>query len=339
MNLQQKAIIDQANKEGVLPCERDARLIVYSMVDATRKAMSKYEVGLNKMTQIQQDAVYADLEEDYKETALTIARILASGSTPSVPFTLKDMKIANGTVTGLVNGAEKHFNELISKVQDKSEVLIVLYPRDYADAMDGIQGEKDQRDLPIDDELPSKPEKGAKADKAPRVSSPTSAAALAKKATELPPKLLQDARDFITNQQVCTVSGIQNGLKIGAVKATAVLDQMSEEGLVKFIGDSKSGEYQLVRESKPDAKELTFDGEDDQAKESASSQPITELTDDLYEQIKAKVIAANKVSIGALSIAFDIDDEITEQAVERLELDGVVSEENEMGQRSVIEAE
>jgi ribosomal protein S25 len=337
MNLQQKAIIDQANKEGVLPCERDARLIVYSMVDATRKAMSKYEVSLNKMTQIQQDAVYADLEEDYKETALTIARILASGSTPSVPFTLKDMKIANGTVTGLVNGAEKHFNELISKVQDKSEVLIVLYPRDYADAMDGIQGEKDQRDLPIDDEPAAKPAKGAKADKAPRVSSPTSAAALAKKATELPPKLLQDARDFITNQQVCTVSGIQNGLKIGAVKATAVLDQMAEEGLVKFVGDSKSGEYQLVRESKPDAKELTFDGDDKEA--AVSNESITELPDDLYAQIKAKVIATNKVSIGALSIAFDIDDEITEQAVERLELDGVVSEENEMGTRSVIEAE
>lgn len=294
MNLQQKAIIDQANKEGVLPCERDARLVVYSMVDATRKAMTKYEVGLNKMTQIQQDAVFADLEEAYKEIALIIARTLASGSTPSVPFTLKDMKIANGTVTGLVNGAEKHFNELISKVQDKSEVLIVLYPRDYADAMDGIQGEKDQRDLPID-EPDAKPAKGAKA-ASPRVSSPTSAATLAKKATELPPKLLEDARSFITNQQVCTISGIQNGLKIGAVKATAVLDQMVVEGLVEFVGDSKSGEYKLARDKTPVDKildeatdpadkmvsDLTFDGDDqpDLTPEPGDEQPAAQVLTD-----------------------------------------------------------
>lgn len=343
MNLQQKAIIDQANKEGVLPCERDARLVVYSMVDATRKAMTKYEVGLNKMTQIQQDAVFADLEEAYKETALIIARTLASGSTPSVPFTLKDMKIANGTVTGLVNGSEKHFNELISKVQDKSEVLIVLYPRDYADAMDGIQGEKDQHSLPIDEEPDDKPAKGAKVDKTPRVSSPTSAANLAKKATELPPKLLQDARDFITNQQVCTVSGIQNGLKIGAVKATAVLDQMAAEGLVAFVGDSKSGEYQLNRVKSPVDKiiekvdpvdeaidDLTFDGEDDSTDDAV-------LTDELYAKIKAHVVKTGKFSVGSVLVTLDIaNDQIVEQAAERMELEGLLTEENEAGIRTLV---
>lgn len=351
MNAEQKAIIAAAEKEGLSPCEKDARLVVHDMVNATRKAMQKYEVGYNKMTEKQQDAVLGDLEESYKSLSLTIARTIASGGTPAISMTLKDMKISNGTVTGIVDGSDKHFNDLISKVQDKSEVMVVLFERQYADAMDNIQADKDQRALPLDAD--DKPAKGAKAERSPRVSSPTSAAALAKKATDLPPKLLEDARSFIKDQQVCTVSGIQNGLKIGAVKATAVLDQMVVEGIVEFVGDSKSGEYKLVRDAKPDTtpKEpegagsgLTFDGpeklEVPEFEEVGDAQPVVQvLTDEIYEKVKAQVLKTKKVSIGALSVSFSLDDEVVEQAIDRLELEGVVTEENEMGTRSVVAAE
>lgn len=347
MNAEQKAILAAAEKEGLSPCEKDARLVVHDMVNATRKAMQKYEVGYNKMTEKQQDAVLGDLEEAYKSLSLTIARTIASGGTPAISMTLKDMKISNGTVTGIVDGADKHFNDLISKVQDKSEVMVVLFERQYADAMDNIQADKDQRALPLDAE--DKQTKGAKADKAPRVSSPTSAASLAKKATELPAKLLEDARAFIDNQQVCTVSGIQNGLKIGAVKAVAVLDQMAAEGLVVLIGDSKSGEYQLNRvktpvdkilEEAPDAadqmiSDLTFDGDDSDVVD-AEFAPDG-LTDELYEKIKAHVLKTKKYSVGSILITLDIDDDqVVELAAERLELEGVLSEENEVGLRELL---
>jgi len=343
-----KAIMARAAKEGLLPSELAAELVVHDLVNATRAQMSRYEVGYNKMTEKQQDAVLAELQENFKGTSEIIGRILASAGTASVRMTCKDMKISNGTLTGIVSSDEQHFNALISKVQDKSEVLVVLYEREYSEALDGIQSEKDQKALPFDDE----PAKGAKADKTPRVSSPTSAATLAKKATELSPKLLQDARDFITNQQVCTVSGIQNGLKIGAVKATAVLDQMAEEGLVEFVGDSKSGEYKLKRAKSAPTDEtvktgshsdddtdlaptdsgLSFDGVDDDV-------VVAELNDALYEKIKAKVLADKKVSIGAISVGLDIDTFIVEQGIERLEADGLVTAENDMGIRSVVEAE
>lgn len=338
MNAEQKAIIAAAEKEGLSPCEKDARLVVHDMVNATRKAMQKYEVGYNKMTEKQQDAVLGDLEESFKSLALTVARTIASGGTPAISMTLKDMKISNGTVTGIVDGSDKHFNDLISKVQDKSEVMVVLFERQYADAMDNIQADKDQRSLALDEEKP------AKGKKAPRVESPTSAGALAKKATELPPKLLQDARDFITNQQVCTVSGIQNGLKIGAVKATAVLDQMAEEGLVKFIGDSKAGEYQLVREEKKTDEaptNLSFDGDDEPLfEEPGDAQPLVQtLTDEIYEQVKAQVIKTNKVSAGALAVGLNLEDDVVEQAIERLELEGIITEENDAGIRELVAAE
>lgn len=340
MNAEQKAIIAAAEKEGLSPCEKDARLVVHDMVNATRKAMQKYQVGYNKMTEQQQDAVLGDLEESYKSLALTIARTIASGGTPAISMTLKDMKISNGTVTGIVDGSDKHFNDLISKVQDKSEVMVVLFERQYADAMDNIQADKDQRALPLD-EAPAKPTKGKRA--STETGSATSAAALAKNATDLPAKLLEDARAFIDNQQVVTVSGMQNHLKIGAVKAGAVLEQMETEGRVKFVGDSKSGEYQKVHTAKADGadkiiNDLTFDGDDApllDADEHDDSPGC--LTEDLVGKIKDRILTTKKISIGDLSIAFDIDADLAEEALERLELEGVISAESDMGIRTITE--
>lgn len=349
MNAEQKAIIAAAEKEGLSPCEKDARLVVHDMVNATRKAMQKYQVGYNKMTEQQQDAVLGDLEESYKSLALTIARTIASGGTPAISMTLKDMKISNGTVTGIVDGSDKHFNDLISKVQDKSEVMVVLFERQYADAMDNIQADKDQRSLGLDDE-PKKPA-GKKERASASTGSATSAAALAKTATDLPPKLLEDARAFIDNQQVVTVSGMQNHLKIGAVKAGAVLEQMEAEGRVKFVGDSKSGEYQKVHTVKTDPadkmiNDLTFDGDDNPItpeveqllNQNVELSPI-ELTEELVAKIKDRILTTKKISVGDLSIAFDIDADLAEEALERLELEGVISPESDMGIRTITEDE
>ena len=301
-----RAIIALAEKEGLSPCEKDARLVVHDMVNATRKAMQKYEVGYNKMTEKQQDAVLGDLEAAFKDLALTVARTIASGGTPAISMTLKDMKISNGTVTGIVDGSDANFNNLIAKVQDKSEVMVVLYERQYADAMDAIQSDKDQKSLPLEGDKP----------KAKREGSSTSAAAIAKKAIEIPPKLLADAREFVTTQQNCKVSAIQNKLAIGLDKAMAVLAKLEEEGVVKFVGDEKTGEYQLVRVPKAEA---------------------AELTPELYEKIKSKVIADQRVSVGGLAVAFDVETDLIESAIEELVADGTISEEGETGERTVLQ--
>jgi len=311
MSPEHRAIIALAEKEGLSPCEKDARLVVHDMVIATRKAMQKYEVGYNKMTEKQQDAVLGDLETAYKDLALTVARTIASGGTPAISMTLKDMKISNGTVTGIVDGSDANFNNLIAKVQDKSEVMVVLYERQYADAMDTIQSDKDQRALPLDgEEKPNAP-------KAKRDGKATSAAQLAKTAIEIPPKLLADAKDFVVIQQNCKLSAVQNHLKIGIDKAKAVLAKLEEQGVVKFVGDEKNGEYELVRAPK--------------------SEPV-ELTPELYAKIKTKVIADQRVSIGGLAVAFDVETDLIELAIEELDSDGVVSESDpETGERTVLQ--
>jgi len=350
MNSAQKAVVSAAKKDGLSPMEIASELMNHDITEVVLGFMRKREVAFNKLSESEQDSVIAELGSELKKITATACRVINANGVETVGATLKSLKIDGKlTATMVIEGDEPNRHVLTDKAHDKSSILIVLYPNSYSEGMSAHQGERDQKPLDLE-EPESKPAKAGK-DKAPRVSSPTSAASLAKKATELPPKLLQDARDFIANQQVCTVSGIQNGLKIGAVKATAVLDQMASEGLVVFVGDSKSGEYQLNRVKTPVDKileadpvdaalnDLTFDGEDDQQliEEPGDGQPLAQtLTDEIYEAVKAQVIKTKKVSIGALSITQNIDDEIAEQAVQRLEMEGFVSEENEMGIREIL---
>lgn len=319
MKAEHKAIIEAAEKEGLSPCEKDARLVVHDMVNATRAAMRKYEVGFNKMTEKQQDAVLGDLENAYQELALTVARTIASGSTPSVPATLKDLKISNGTLTAIVSGDEKYFNELISKVQDKSEVIIVLYERQYADAMDAIQADKDQRSLPLDES----PAKGA--------GKKTERKAPAAKPVELTEKILSDAREFVQNQQTVTAAGLQNILRVGQQKVEAVLAKLIEDGFIESKEHEGGGtvEYRLA---KAKTEELQDAGDGLGGNDGGDEL----LTDAIYADIKAHVISTKKVSAGGLSIKFNVSDDVIEQAIQRLELEGVITEENEAGMRSVI---
>lgn len=336
MKLEHKIIIEAADKEGILPMEKCSRLVVHDLVQATRKQMARYEVGYNKMTEKQQDAVLADLEAAYKDLALVVARTIASAGTPSVLMTLKDMKIAKTcTVTGTVEGNEKFFNELISKAQDKSEVLIVLYERQYEDALDNIQSDKDQKSLPLDGD-----------DKSTKKTKASPKAKADKKPIEIPVKQLTDARDFVTIQQNASIKGLQNLLKCGYERADAILKVLEGEGIVVWSGDDVNGQYELVR-NKPTPPD---DASDDAAssEEGNDSTPtgagtvsfdtIDELTDDLYDKIKAKVIADQSVSAGALSVAFDCEFEVAELAIERLETEGVVGEEDDMGGREVLQA-
>lgn len=305
MKAEHKIIIAAAEKDGLSPCEKDARLVVHDMVNATRKAMAKYEVGYNKMTEKQQDAVLGDLEADYKELALIIARTIASGGTPAIKMVLKDMKISNGTVTGIVDGSDKHFNELISKVQDKSEVMVVLFERQYADAMDAIQSEKDQRSLPLDEKAPTGKKPAAAKGKGNAVTETK---------IELTPKLVTDGRDFVTIQQNASIAGLQNHLKIGFAKAEALLKLYEGEGLVTFVGTDETGQYELVREQKeptvkPDAGSVNPD-------------QYGELS---YSEVQQTIVLrADKFPLQWLSERFKIDEEQGSHLALRLLDDGVI---------------
>lgn len=317
MNAQQKAVIDKAAKEGKLPSEITGEFLLHDLVQACIGQLSKHEVGFRKLTEKQQDAAIAELTDNLKESALLAARIIASAGTPTVSGTLKKIAIdAKSVLTVSVDGGEKYFNELISKTQDKSDVLIVLYERDYFDAMDNIQSEKDQKSLPLDGEKPAKKPAANKGK--------TKAAADVAAAIVLEPAMMEKASKFIADVRTPTIAGIQNVLSIGFQKAEAVLAELARNG---EIVAEKDGSYSM-----PKAKGNTITEQKE-----AEADPVTELTDDIYAAIKARVIEKQSVDKIAITIAHGVTDEVAEDAIDRLELEGVVSIEDELGCREVIE--
>lgn len=330
MNSEQRAIIALAEKEGVSPIEKDARLIVHGMVNATRDQMRKYQVGYDKMGQAQQDCVIAELTEQYEDLAIIIARALASASTPFVIATCKKLEVSNGNFTAIIKSDQAHYNDLISKVQDKGEVVIALYERQFRDGMDDIQSDKDQKSLPLDADPEQKPEKK------PRAASGTKSAGAMAKAIELPQKLIDDVRAFILDQQNCKTSAIQNFAKCNVGKAEALREYFAseKEGLLVFVGTDASGDYELVRKSAPsdEANETSMGAEESTNLEPAGDEPITELTDDLYASIVSKTIDKGQATAGALAVTFDISFEIAEQAFDRMELEGVIDAEGNLAE-------
>lgn len=328
MKAEHKAIISRARKDGMAPSEVASELLLHDLVQASINQLSKHEVGFRKMSEKQQDAVIAELQSELKASALLAARLIAGANTAAVEMTLKDLKVSNGQVVGIVKSTEEHYNELISKVQDKSDVLIVLYERDYFDAMDGIQSDKDQKALDLDAE----PSQEQAPTKKPRGS--TKKAGDIAKAIEIPPKLLADAIEFVTGQQNTTYAGLQNKLSIGLQKAERIFELMAEQGHVKFVGDATDGQYELVRQpaitEEPNESGLVLEESAAPASGDTEPMPITDLTDELYDLIAAKTREKGSASAGALSVTFDIPFEIAEQAFDRMELEGVIDAEGNL---------
>jgi ribosomal protein S25 len=312
MTREQKALLDQARAEGKLAMEYSPEFIVHGMVDTMRNQMVRYEVGYKKLSQQQQDTVLAELQHAAEGIAHTVARMIHSAGSQTVNMTLKDLKVSNGQVTGMVKADEDYYNDLISKVQDKGEVLIVLYPREFSAGMADIQSEKDQRSLPLDDEKPARKPRTKKAIDEP-------------KAIEIPKKFLDDARDFVTIQQNCTVAGLQNQMRCGFDKAVAVLDKLAEEGIVKRTGDSPNDQFELVRD-KPGAEASPKDAD-------GLPTHYGELT---YSEVQQTVVLhAKSFYLPWLSDRFNIEGEQAEHLALRLLDDGVIQAE----QSDVVEGE
>lgn len=316
MNQAHKAIMEKAKKEGLLPVQLAAELLVHDMVQATRAQMSRYEVGYNKMTEKQQDAVLGELQDNYKGIAEICAQVIAGAGTPTVAATLKDLTISNGTLKLIVDGTEKHFNDLIAKVQDKSDVLIVLYEREYADALDNIQSDKDQKSLPLDGEDGEKPKA-----KATKRKSETEKAATTAAAVVLDQAQVEKAKLFVIEHRVPTIGGIQNLLSVGFEKGKAILEELVRQFVV--LPGEKENEYTMP----PLENAIPVSNGD--------SEPL--IPEVLYDRIKVFVLDGKTVSAGAIAVTFDLDDEIAEHALDLLEAEGVISGADENGKRVVNE--
>lgn len=323
MTSAQRAVVAQAKKDDMTPMEIAAELMNHDITEVVLGLMRKREVAFNKLSEKDQDSVIAEIGFELKKITATAARVINAQGVESVKATMKSLKIDGKlTATLVIDGDEPNRHVLTDKTHDKSDILIVLYPSNYSEGMSAHQGEKDQKPLDLDSDAPSKP------DKKPRAASGTKSAGALAKAVELPAKLIEDARKFITEQQNCKASALQNFLKCNFGKAEALQKHFEAEGLIEFIGTEASGDYELVRQPAEKTPE-EINAENGHATPEASA-PITELTDELYDRMVAKTTEKGSASAGALSITFDVSFEIAEQAFDRMELEGVIDAEGNL---------
>lgn len=363
MNLAQKAVLQAAIDAGKLPMEQSAEFMLHDLVQACIDQLRSQAKLYADLGEQQQDAVHAKLQSDLKETVYTAARILAGAQVIEVPLQLDKLDTGKQLkLTGFIASDDAGRHQLMDMAHKKQKVLILLHDMNYFQGLDNIQSDKDQKALPLDSAAPETG-KGGKGKAATKTTSPTSAKALASKPIELPEKLVADAIEFLDRNQVCTTAGLQNGLKIATKKAEAVQAKLAELGRIALDAD---GVYQIVRESKEDkaidelaAKRLANPGKTIPLKEmqeryaggaSDTQQsgdnlsfegddiPLaTVLTDEIYADIKTKVVLDGRVSAGALAVAFDLEIDLVEQAIKRLEDDQYVSaEDEETGERTVL---
>lgn len=302
MKKEHKAIIQAAKRDGLLPSEVASKLLGHDLLESMIAQLSKLE-AYRRMSEKDQDGIIAAMTNDIQPAIKNAMRILNAAGVESVPFTLKGMKIDSKlTVTGTVDGDDPNRHILTDKAHDKSELLLVLYPRDYFDAMDQIEGEKDQKALPLDGE--DKPARK------PRTKKPAEEA----KAIEIPPKMLSDARDFVTVNCNPHISGLQNFLKIGYEKAVAILDVLADEGIVTRTGEAPNDAFELVR-AKPAAEAPARDAE-------GLPKTYGELT--YAEVAQTVVLHAKAFYVPWLSDRFKIDGEQAEHLALRLLDNGVI---------------
>lgn len=326
MSSAQRAVVAQAKKDGLSPMEIGAELMNHDITEVVLGLMRKREVAFNKLSEKDQDAVIAEIGSELKKITATAARVINGQGVECVQAKMKSLKIDGKlTATLVIEGDEPNRHVLTDKTHDKSDILIVLYPNNYSEGMSAHQGEKDQKPLDLDSDEPSKPEKK------PRAASGAKSAGAMAKAIELPAKLVEDARKFIVDQQNCKASALQNFLKCNFGKAEALQKLFEAEGLIEFVGTDASGDYEIVRKAPEQAADPVNTEQVDLDKPNAD-EPITELTDDLYDRIVAKTTEKGSTAAGAIAVTFDVSFEIAEKAFDRMELEGVIDAEGNLAE-------
>lgn len=236
MNSSQRAVVAQAKKDGLTPMEVAAELMNHDITEVILGLMRKREVAFNKLGEKEQDSVIQEIGTELKKITATAARVINSQGVECVQAKMKSLKIDGKlTATMVIEGDEPNRHVLTDKTHDKSDILIVLYSNNYNEGMSAHVGEKDQKALDLDSTEKAKKPRATKA--------------TAEKKIELTPKMITDARDFVTIQQNASIAGLQNFLHVGFDKAEALLKLFESEGLVKFVGTDKSGQYEIVRAS------------------------------------------------------------------------------------------
>lgn len=326
MSPAQRAVLELAKKNGLTPMEQSAEFMLHDLVEACLGVLRSQTKLFADLGEQGQDSAIQSISSQLKKTVYTAAQILQGAEVIQVPVTLTGLTSKKAIqITGEIDSSDPGRFQLMDKAHQKAKVIIVLQEMNYFEGMSDIQSDKDQKSLALDGAAPATG-KGGKKKAEP-------------KPVEIAPKMLDDARDFVIIQQNASVDALQNLFKINRLKADTIMELLEKEGTVRFVGTDATGRYELVRPGATYANEPGGDTAPDDVSNGdvGPNEPaLTELTDELYAQIKASVIARQNADLGVLIVDHGVSDEVGQQAIDRLEMEEVISTEDDLGGRAIL---
>ncbi|MNJ24055.1 hypothetical protein D3C77_184590 [compost metagenome] len=149
MKVEHRDAIERAKLHGIEPMALAHQLMVHDLVEAALFELRNIKVPFGRLGEDDQQEVIDRLTKQAEEVVLTAIGIISSRSVDTIPIKIADSKFKekNITVTGVVDAHDPNRHGLIDL--SGKLALLVLAPNDYNEGTDGIQAERDQRELPL----------------------------------------------------------------------------------------------------------------------------------------------------------------------------------------------
>ncbi|WP_223265581.1 DNA translocase FtsK [Pseudomonas chlororaphis] len=125
------------------------QLMVHDLVEAALFELRNIKAPFGRLGEDDQQEVIDRITKQAEEVVWTAVGIISSRSVDTIPIKIADSKFKekNITVTGVVDAQDPNRHGLIDL--SGKLALLVLAPNDYAEGVDGIRAERDQKELPL----------------------------------------------------------------------------------------------------------------------------------------------------------------------------------------------
>lgn len=314
MNLQEKELIEQARMMGIPAHEFAAQFITRDLVEATLAGVRKAV----KLNENQEAKLIDQLNQDVKDLVSAAVVVIAAAGTSAITCTMKSYMGTGKSLRVVLDtdGDDPQRHALTDRVSNR--VLLVLAPDEYYAALDSNKPQKDQKDLPLDEKHPVDKilEQGDVVD-----------ASFVEPDEVIIPTPYDLALEHVTNGGDITPKAIQTAAGVKRKDVADLILALAENGVISEP-DKDTGHRTLLEHSPT----------------SAEHAPVQSATDDhdcfnedQYADAVLLVQKERRISLGFLKSNFQIDEETAESMIKRMEQDGVVSEENDMGGRSILD--
>lgn len=224
MKTEHKDIIERAKRHNLLPMDLAHELMVHDLVEAALFEVRNIRAAYHSLNEGQQQEVIDRMTETATKAVYSAIGIISSRNVDTIPVTVVDAKFKAKaiTVTAAIDAQDPNRHGLID-VAGKL-CLLVLAPNDYAEGLDDIRADRDQKDLPLHvSDLTGSLFNGQSGENEPD-SEPEFVG-------DQDP-LYAEAVQFVVDTRRASISAVQRKLKVGYNRAARMLEWMETQGVV-----------------------------------------------------------------------------------------------------------